>query len=134
RNTYQPATRRHHGATTIVNPTYLPIAFDPVFVALSFVISAIGAFVALTAATRIGASRRSINGVNLLAAGLALGGIGIWAMHFIGMLALRVQLGIGYATPETLGSLAIAVVATAYALFIVARQPRSVPHVLAGGA
>jgi NO-binding membrane sensor protein with MHYT domain len=55
-------------------------------------------------------------------------------MHFIGMLALRVQLGIGYATPETLGSLAIAVAATAYALFIVARHPRSVPHVLAGGA
>nr|WP_255428325.1 MHYT domain-containing protein [Ramlibacter cellulosilyticus] len=97
-------------------------------------ISAVGAFVALTAAGRIAAAHERINRINLLAAGLALGGIGIWSMHFIGMLALRIPLGIAYAVVETVVSLVIAVAATAYALFTVARHPGSVRHVLAGGA
>lgn len=116
-----------------MNPSTLATSFDPIFVALSFLISAVGAFVALTAATRISDSRRTINYFNLLAAGLALGGIGIWAMHFMGMLALRVSMGVGYAVGETLLSLLIAVAATAYALFTVATHPRSIRHVLVGG-
>jgi NO-binding membrane sensor protein with MHYT domain len=116
-----------------MNPATLPTSFDATYVALSFLISAVGAFVALTAAARIGDSRRSISRTNLLAAGLALGGIGIWAMHFMGMLALRIPLGIGYAMGETMASLVITVAGAGYALFTVATNPRSVRHILLGG-
>jgi NO-binding membrane sensor protein with MHYT domain len=112
----------------------MPATFDLPFVALSFVISAIGAFVALTAASGIVSGRRPLNRINLLAAGLALGGIGIWAMHFIGMLAMRVDMGVGYAMTETLVSLAFAVGGSTLALSRVARNPGSLPHLLGGGA
>jgi NO-binding membrane sensor protein with MHYT domain len=119
-----------------VSPTLIPTGFDPSYVILSFIVSAVGAFVALTAAANIAAapSGRRIDRINLWAAALALGGIGIWSMHFIGMLALHADLGIGYAMPETLASLLIAVAGTGYALHCVARHRGSVRHVLIAGA
>ena len=82
----------------------MPAAYELSLVALSFVIASIGAFVALTASARIIGARRRISLFNALAAGLALGGIGVWSMHFIGMLALRVGMGISYSLPETVVS------------------------------
>lgn len=117
-----------------MNPTLLPAAFDLPYVGLSFLISAVGAFVALTASAGIVRAGRSLSRINLLAAGLALGGIGIWAMHFIGMLALRIDMGVGYAMVETLLSLLLAVGGSSAALFWVARNPGSIRHLLAGGA
>jgi NO-binding membrane sensor protein with MHYT domain len=107
--------------------------FDLPYVALSFILSAVGAFVALTAAGGIAAGR-SYSRINLLATGLALGGIGIWAMHFIGMLALRMEMGVGYAMTESFISLLLAVVGSALPLLWVARNPGSLRHLLAGGA
>ncbi|RYY48357.1 MAG: histidine kinase [Comamonadaceae bacterium] len=104
------------------------------YVALSFLISAIGAFVALTASAGILGAGRPISRINLLAAGLALGGIGIWAMHFIGMLALRIEMGVGYAMVETLASLLFAVGGSSLALLWVARDPHSLGNLAAGGA
>src|SRR2546430_10626458 len=45
-------------------------------------------FRSLTAAQRI-RGREGLSWLNLLAAGTALGGIGVWSMHFTGMLALN---------------------------------------------
>jgi NO-binding membrane sensor protein with MHYT domain len=102
------------------------------FVVLSYVISFIGAFVALTAAHNIVRPNGNISLVNTLAAGLALGGVGVWSMHFIGMLALRMDLAVGYSMTETLVSLVAAVVATSLALYFVARK-RSLPRILGAG-
>ncbi|MCW5648119.1 MAG: histidine kinase [Ramlibacter sp.] len=92
-------------------------------VLLSYVISMIGSLVALTAARRITLPSGGISWANLVTAGLALGGVGVWAMHFIGMLAMSMDLGVGYSLPETLLSLAAAVVATSIALAFVSRNP-----------
>lgn len=116
-----------------MNPILLPTTFDATYVAMSFVLSAVGAFVALTAAAGISGRGRPLNYVNLLASGLALGGIGIWSMHFIGMLALRVQMGVGYAMVETLASLVLAVGGSSLALLWVARNPGSTRHLLGSG-
>jgi NO-binding membrane sensor protein with MHYT domain len=97
-------------------------SYDLMFVALSYLISVIGSFVALSAARHIVRPDGSISGSNLLAAGLALGGIGVWSMHFVGMLALRADLTIGYSMTETLVSLVAAVAATSLALYFVARN------------
>ncbi|MBX3587471.1 MAG: histidine kinase [Ramlibacter sp.] len=103
-------------------------------VLLSYAISMIGALVALTAARRINLPGGRISWTNLMTAGLALGGIGVWAMHFIGMLALNMDLGVGYSLTETLLSLVAAVIATSLALAFVARNPGNFGRLAGAGA
>ena len=101
---------------------------------LSFIVSTIGAFVALTAASGILKRNRAIDPINLLAAGVALGGIGVWAMHFIGMLAMHIDMGVGYALTETIISLLAAVIGSMITLSWVARHSGSRRHLLQAGA
>lgn len=101
-------------------------------VALSYAIAVLGSFVALAAAQRIREDRR-LNWLNVLAAGAALGGIGVWAMHFTGMLALQLGMGSGYSMVETLISLVAAVAATSGALAFVALRPQSPLRMLGAG-
>lgn len=101
----------------------LATTYAPGLVALSFLIAAVGAFVSLTAAASIVGQGRRISRFNALAAGAALGGIGVWSMHFIGMLALRVDMAVSYSMPETVLSLLAAIGASAAALGWVANDP-----------
>jgi NO-binding membrane sensor protein with MHYT domain len=103
------------------------------YVALSFAVSVLGSFVALTAATRVRQRNGSISLINTVCAGLALGGIGVWSMHFIGMVALKLDLASGYSMVETLVSLVAAVGATALALGFVARRPNHLPTLVVAG-
>ncbi|MDO9360531.1 MAG: MHYT domain-containing protein [Polaromonas sp.] len=109
-------------------------SFQPSYVALSFLISVIGSFVALTAATRIRQPDGSFSTTNTLTAGIALGGIGVWSMHFIGMLALKMDLANSYAMVETGISLFAAILATSLALGFVARAPQRITRLLISGA
>jgi NO-binding membrane sensor protein with MHYT domain len=103
------------------------------YVVLSFAISVLGSFVALTAATRMRQRNGRISLLNTASAGLALGGIGVWAMHFIGMVALKLDLATGYSMTETLVSLLAAVGAAALALHFVAARPDHLPRLLVAG-
>ena len=115
-----------------MNPQVLT-SYQWTLVALSFLISVTGAFVALTAATRIqqNSAHRTIN---TLAAGVALGGVGVWAMHFVGMLALDLDVASSFSMIETGVSLAVAVLAASLALGFVAKAPDSLPRMLGAGA
>lgn len=108
-------------------------SYQLTYVAISFAISVLGAFVALTAATRIRLHNGRISTVNTAAAGLALGGIGVWSMHFIGMIALKMDLATSYSIPETAISLVAAVVASALALGYVAKAPERIGRLLFAG-
>lgn len=101
-------------------------------VALSYFMAVIGSFVALTAAQRIRQGNR-LNKLNVLAAGGALGGIGVWAMHFTGMLALQLGMGSSYSMGETLISLIAAVGAASGALAYVAQKPESSARLISAG-
>ncbi|MGE8317504.1 MAG: MHYT domain-containing protein [Comamonas sp.] len=107
-------------------------SYQPSLVAVSYAISVLGAFAALTAAQRI-RGPRGLNLLNLLLAGVALGGIGVWSMHFTGMLALNLGMGSGYALVETLVSLVAAIGATSAALGFVALNPASTARVVGAG-
>lgn len=108
-------------------------SYDAGYVALSYLISVIGAFIALTAVEQMRAQPAgSARWLNLTAAAVSLGGIGIWTMHFIGMLSLRLGMGVSYSVPETLLSLLAAVGASALALYWVSKG-RSVLRLLGGG-
>jgi NO-binding membrane sensor protein with MHYT domain len=101
-------------------------------VALSYFVSVLGSFVALECAIRI----YEPNGIRwgyVVCAAVALGGVAIWSMHFIGMTALKLPVDIGYNVPLTLLSLIAAVVVAAGALWYVGKQAFSVANLLVGG-
>ncbi|MEO8023680.1 MHYT domain-containing protein [Polaromonas sp.] len=109
-------------------------SYQPMYVVLSFLFAAAGSFVALTAALRIKQADGSFSKANTLTAGLALGGIGVWAMHFVGMLALKLDLASSYAMVETSVSLVAAILAASLALGFVARAPERLGRMLVAGA
>ena len=115
-----------------MNPAVVA-TWQPSYIALSYLISVLGAFVALTAATRIRAGASGISRFNALAAGVALGGVGVWAMHFIGMLALKLDVASSYSLPETAASLVAAVAGSSLALAFVARAPERLGRMLGAG-
>ena len=107
-----------------MTPVLLPVSYDMPMIILSWVVSAIGAFTALSAISR---ARQTATGkvdrFNVLLAAVALGGVGIWSMHFIGMLGWKVDLNVGYRLLETMVSLVAAIVVSALALGFVAAGP-----------
>lgn len=107
--------------------------YDTGLVALSFAFAVIGSFVALSAATGVRRASGRLNLSNVLTVGVALGGVGVWSMHFIGMLALQMDVGSSYSMLETFASMLIAVVATAFAVSVAALNPHSLPRLLGAG-
>lgn len=120
-------TYRFHMNTPVVTQ------FDLGLVALSFLFAVIGSFVALTAASRVKTRNGRISLSNLVTVGVALGGIGVWSMHFIGMLALQMDVGSSYAMTETFTSLVVVVVAASLAVRYAAHNPDSLPRLAAAG-
>jgi len=93
---------------------------DPVFVILSVIVAMLASFAALDLAGRV----RSDTGATRLgwiAGGAAVMGIGIWSMHFIGMLAFHLPVPIRYDIPLMLLSVVVAIAASLLALVIVTR-------------
>jgi NO-binding membrane sensor protein with MHYT domain len=93
----------------------------------------LGSFVALNAATRMRRASGHLSLVNTISAGIALGGIGVWSMHFIGMLALKMDMATSYGMVETAVSLIAAVVATSLALAFVSKKPDNIGRILGAG-
>lgn len=99
----------------------VPLSLQPGLVALSFVIAFLGAYVALSAAARIRLSVQygdNWQGFVLLGA-LAMGGIGLWGMHFIGMQAQNLPFEVTYSLWPTLLSALVAICFSAAAFFYV---------------
>ncbi|MBJ7517075.1 MAG: diguanylate cyclase, partial [Stenotrophomonas sp.] len=67
-----------------------------------------------------------------LAGGAAAMGLGIWSMHFIGMLAFKLPIPVGFDLAITLYSLAVSVGASAYALWLVSRPQLPTRRLVAG--
>ncbi|AWH52738.1 hypothetical protein C1924_05900 [Stenotrophomonas sp. ESTM1D_MKCIP4_1] len=67
-----------------------------------------------------------------LTGGATAMGLGIWSMHFVGMLAFNLPIPIGYDLAITLYSLAVSVGASAYALWLVSRPQLPRRRLLAG--
>ncbi len=91
------------------------------FVVLSVVLSTLSAYVAVELASRV----TSINGryrMRWLFGGAACMGIGIWSMHYVGMLAFLLPVPVTYHVPTVLLSLLAAVLASLVALTVVSRR------------
>jgi NO-binding membrane sensor protein with MHYT domain len=109
------------------------LTYGPVTPLLAYAAACLGSAVGLRCAMRApGAARRE------RAAWLALGsiaiGMGIFTMHFVAMIGFRVgEARIGYDMLMTYGSLLLAVVVSAVALFLAARRRHAWLAVLGGG-
>lgn len=108
-------------------------SFDSGLVLLSIAFAIVGSFVALTAAGRINQANGSLNRGNIISAGLALGGVGVWSMHFVGMQALKMDVGSSYSLLETIVSLVAAIVGTSLAFAYAAKAPKQLSRILLAG-
>lgn len=96
--------------------------YDPGLVLLSILLAALGGHVGFgfagSSRTATGARRRV-----LLAAAAGALGLGIWTMHFVGMLAAELPAGVGYAVLPTLLSFLLCVLVVGVAVFFTAAVP-----------
>ena len=94
--------------------------FDYRLVSLSVLIAILASYAALEMAGRIAAARSAVRFAWLFGGASAMG-IGIWSMHYIGMLAFTLPIPVFYDWPMVLLSLLAAILASGIALFIVSR-------------
>jgi diguanylate cyclase len=90
-------------------------------VLVSLLVAILASYTAITLALRIRVATRQLAPAWLIGGGVAMG-IGIWAMHFVGMLALTLPIEIAYDVNTTLLSMVIAIVVSTFALHIASRN------------
>jgi len=102
---------------------------------LAYAISCTGAATGLACTSRARAASGGTRAAWLVFGAIALGGTGIWVMHFVAMLGFSASgVTIRYNIPETLLSAAIAIVVVGAGLFITELGKRKLPAMLVGGA
>ena len=94
--------------------------YNPWLVALSLFVAVVVSYTALTLAGRVANTRQQTGRLWLVGGAVAMG-VGIWSMHFIGMLAYSVPLALRYNLATTLLSLATAVLTSGFALTLASR-------------
>src|SRR5437899_1330288 len=107
--------------------------YEPTLVTLSVVVAILAAYAVLGLAERISAADRPFAKRSWLAAGAVTMGIGVWAMHFLGMLAFRLPVTVSYDVWVTLVSVAPAVLASAIMLHVISQARISPGRLVLGG-
>jgi two-component system, sensor histidine kinase and response regulator len=107
-------------------------SYNVSLVALSVVIAVAASYAALDLAGRVTAAHGIARRLWLLGGSLAMG-TGIWAMHYIGMLAYSLPVEVRYDWPAVAASLMAAVLASAVALYVVSRPRLAVRGIMFGG-
>lgn len=107
--------------------------YDLPLVVLSVSIACIASYAAFAFAERINVADVAINKLGWLITGAVAMGSGVWAMHFIGMLAFVLPLQVSYDLLGTGISMSPAILAAGVALYTVS-QPKIEPrNILVGG-
>jgi NO-binding membrane sensor protein with MHYT domain len=102
----------------------MPLIYEPSIVFLSVVIAIQGSYVALRIALQISGSHGQTRRLLLAGAACSLA-VGIWGMHFVGMLAARLPMSVNYLVLPTLLSFLICVLVVGVALEAVSLWPRT---------
>ncbi|RKP46048.1 putative bifunctional diguanylate cyclase/phosphodiesterase [Trinickia fusca] len=106
--------------------------YNFLLVLLSLLVAILASYTALDMAGRVATARgQAVHW--WLAGGASAMGLGIWSMHFVGMLAFRLPIPLGYDPLITAASLLIAIALSAFALWLVCQNKLPWPR-LAGGA
>jgi len=109
-------------------------SYNPMLVALSFIMAVFGSFTALQLAIRIPVAEKQALGFWVLSSGIALGGGAIWSMHFVGMLAMNVPFEMQFDIALTFLSFIIAILFVCLGLAIAGRDLLGETSLVLGGA
>jgi len=107
--------------------------YNPPLVAVSILMASLAAYSALGLAGRIKAGEKRKTKLQWLVAGATAMGIGIWAMHFIGMLAFRLPIPVAYDLRITLLSVLPAVLVSSIVLYVTSRAEIRFPQLVLAG-
>src|SRR5467141_4078263 len=105
---------------------------DPYLVALSILVASFASYTALDLGGHVGAARGLARRVWLVAAAITMGG-GIWAMHFVAMLAFSMPMPMSYDIGLTALSLVVAILVTGGGFYVISRQSASPLHLVLSG-
>lgn len=95
--------------------------YNDVLILFSFIVAMLASYTALDMAGRVATTQGRASKLWLAGGALSMG-IGIWSMHFIGMLAFSLPVSMGYDPIITLFSMLIAIVSSAFALWLVCQE------------
>src|SRR6185436_15834962 len=112
----------------------MPIRYEFWLVLASIGVAILASYVALSLAARVSYARSRRASLFWLLGGAVSMGMGIWSMHFVGMLAASLPIPMAYNVGWTLLSLAIAIVISGFALFFVNRDTLGWRRLAVGGA
>ncbi|MFC6229015.1 response regulator [Paenibacillus allorhizosphaerae] len=107
-------------------------SYDVVLVFCSYVVAVVASYTVLDLAGRI-STARGIRRLLWTLFGAVAMGMGIWSMHFVGMLAFTLSVQVPYNLRLVLLSILAAVIASFIALFIVGRHRLKPGQLLGGG-
>src|SRR5712671_7721435 len=105
--------------------------YDLQLVALSMIVAIMASYTALELAGRV-SQKQGTSSWSWLVGGAVSMGTGIWSMHFIGMLAFKLPVAVAYDAAATMLSMAIAIVVSGLALFVVRRPTLTAKNLTAG--
>jgi len=111
----------------------MSMSYNLGLVGLSFLMAVFGSFTALQLAIRIPSADKKALSFWVLSAGIALGGGGIWSMHFIGMLAMNMPFTLQFDVAMTIVSFVIAIVFVSLGLAIAGRDLLGGSSLVLGG-
>jgi len=95
--------------------------YNEVLVLFSLLVAILASYTALDMASRVTTTQGTSAARWWLAGGALAMGLGIWSMHFVGMLAFDLPIPLGYDLAITLYSMLAAVGVSAFALWLVSR-------------
>jgi NO-binding membrane sensor protein with MHYT domain len=108
-------------------------SFNYLLVFLSYIISVCGAFTALVLARESMKVSKQERVPWVAWSAVIMGGIGIWSMHFVGMMAYHMDNTVNYDIPLTVLSLVVGIASTGVGFSIVGLGSRSIPAILIAG-
>ncbi len=111
--------------------TVIKGSYDYGLVTVSIVLAMFASYAALDLAGRVTLAQGRMR-ATWLDCGAASMGLGIWSMHYVGMLALHMPMPVFYHFPTMAASLLAAIAASGVALFVVSRTKMGVWHAIMG--
>jgi NO-binding membrane sensor protein with MHYT domain len=110
----------------------LTVSYDPILVAVSVAVAIAASFTGLQLTAGINALAPAARKAVIAKAAIALG-TGIWSMHFVGMLAVRLPIVIGYDALPTLRSALLAILVVGLGLILLHFGVRTQRRIVAAG-
>lgn len=107
-------------------------SYDALLVVFSYVVAVVASYTVLDLVGRITTSTGRVRWLWLLFGAFAMG-MGIWSMHFVGMLAFSLPVPVAYNLFTVVLSVIVAIIASFIALYVVGRDQLTLRQLLGGG-